>query len=45
VLLVALSPVLVPLAIVAGFIWLIVKLATRRPTPPGAPPSAPAALA
>jgi hypothetical protein len=45
VLLVALSPVLVPLAIVAGFIWLIVKHTSSRPTPPAAPPPAPTALA
>lgn len=43
VLLLALSPVLVPLAIAGGFVWLIVKLASRRPAPPAAP--APPAVA
>lgn len=37
VLLLALSPILVPAALVVGFVWLIVKLASRRPTPPAAP--------
>jgi len=44
VLLLALSPILVPLAIVGGFVWLIVKLASRRPAPPAAP-SPPAVVA
>jgi hypothetical protein len=43
VLLLALSPVLVPLAIIGGFVWLIVKLASRRPAPPSTP--APPAVA
>ncbi|HUG09779.1 MAG TPA: hypothetical protein VMM36_02140 [Opitutaceae bacterium] len=38
IMLVALSPVLVPVALLAGFIWLIVKMASRRPAPPAAPP-------
>lgn len=47
ILLAVLSPVLVPVALFAGFIWLIVKLTSRRPAPPAspAPPATPAAAA
>ena len=44
VLLALLSPILVPAALFAGFIWLIVKLCSRRPDPPSAP-AAPAPTA
>lgn len=42
ILLALLSPVLVPVALFAGFVWLIVKLASRSPAPPATPTPPPA---